>query len=213
MKLRLALCAAIVAALPAAQVFAQQNADRPATQQNDRATAQQNDRTASQQRGATSGQSITAEQFMKDAAAGGIGEVAAGREAAQRAADQEVRAFGQKMVDDHTKANNELKAIAERHNVELPVSPMPEQTAAMDRMRNVENTAFDAMYMRQMVEDHDKTIALFERGANVEQADVKAFAQKTLPVLRQHAEHARQLNARIGDKSDERRRTPAERVD
>lgn len=194
MNARTALCAALIAALPLV-AMAQHDRMAPKT---DAATP-----------AASATQPITAEQFMMEAAANNLAEVATGRMAAQKGATDDVRSFGQKMVDDHTKANEELKGIAEKHGVDLPNAPKPEHQKVSEHLNALNNESFDVSYARQMVVDHDKAIALFERGARVEQADVKAYAEKNLPVLRQHAQHARALAAKMEEVATPRGDTDA----
>jgi putative membrane protein len=195
MNARIALCAALMAALPLAAVA-------------------QHDRTAPQtdaaKPAASASQPITAEQFMMEAAANNIAEVATGRLAVQKGATEDVRTFGQKMVDDHTRANEELKALAEKHGVDLPNAPKPEHQKVSEHLNALNNESFDVSYARQMVVDHDKAITLFERAStSVEQADVKAYAEKTLPVLRQHAQHARMLAQKMEEYANPRGDTDA----
>lgn len=195
MNARTVLCTALIAALPLVAVA-----------QHDR-TAPQTDAAAKPAMSAS--QPITAEQFMMDAAANNVAEIATGRLAVQKGATDDVRTFGQKMVDDHTKANEELKVIADKHGVDLPNVPKPEHQKVAEHLNALNNESFDVSYARQMVVDHDNAIALFERGAKVEQADVKAFAEKTLPVLRQHAQHARALAAKMEEVATPRGDTDA----
>ncbi len=125
--------------------------------------------------------------FAMEAASGGLTEVALGKMATEKGSNQAVKDFGQKMVDDHTKANDELKSLAASKNMMLPSEPNAKDKATIDKMSAMSGAAFDKAYVRDMVMDHKKDIALFTKEANSgTDSDVKAFASKTLPTLQEH---------------------------
>lgn len=138
-----------------------------------------------------------ANDFILKAASGGMMEVEVGKMAQEKGVDADVKAFGQKMVEDHGKANAELKALAASKNVTLPVAPIEEQQKHIEAMRAMKGVAFDKHYMGMMVNDHNKDIAEFEKASQNEDADVKAFASKTLPVLKGHLDLAQKTNAKV----------------
>jgi putative membrane protein len=125
--------------------------------------------------------------FMMKAAQGGMAEVELGNLAVANAQSDSVKQFGQRMVDDHTKANDELKSIAGQKNVTLPASLDAKDAAMKNKMSGLKGAAFDKAYVADMVKDHKKDIAEFEKEANSgSDPDVKAFASKTLPTLKEH---------------------------
>lgn len=127
------------------------------------------------------------QRFMMKAAQGGMAEVQLGQLAVQHAGSQAVKDFGQRMVDDHSKANDQLKQLAAQKNVTLPTEVDAKDKATMDRLSNLNGAAFDRAYMRDMVADHKKDIAEFQREANNgKDPDVKAWASQTLPTLQTH---------------------------
>lgn len=133
-------------------------------------------------------------KFATTAAQGGMAEVAVGQVASSKAASADVKQFAQRMVTDHTKANQELNQTASKSGVTLPQGVAKEDKAKADRLTRLEGAAFDKAYMKMMVEDHEKTVALFEKEANSgSDPDMKAFAQKTLPTLKEHLEMARSV--------------------
>lgn len=135
----------------------------------------------------------TDEKFVMDAAKGGMMEVQMGQTAQQKGSSQAVKDFGKKMEQDHTQANTELTALAKSKGVSLP-SDAGSEKAAMDKMSNLSGAAFDKAYAKAMVRDHKKDVKEFERGAaNAMDSDVKAFAAKTLPTLREHLKMAEEL--------------------
>lgn len=150
---------------------------------------------------ATAGKVSAADRdFMTKAAAGGMAEVALGQLGQQKASADSVKEFGGHMVDDHTKANGELKAMADAKGVTLPAEPMPAQKSAMAKIDALSGPAFDSAFMKQMLADHKKTIALFEKCAKGSDADVKAFATKTLPTLKAHLKMAQSVAKQTMDK-------------
>ena len=139
-----------------------------------------------------------AQGFATRAAQGGMAEVELGRLASQKAQNAEVKKFGQMMVQDHTNANTELKSLAGKKNITLPTALDAEHKAVMDKLQGLSGAEFDKAYMDAMVEDHEKTIDLFQAQADDgDDADMKAFASKTLPKLKQHLEMAESINGKL----------------
>lgn len=134
--------------------------------------------------------------FMKKAAIGGMMEVEAGK-LAQKSSNPKVKAFATQMVNDHTKANNELKALAEKKQILLPTAFPAEDKAHMDAMKKLNGAEFDKHYVAMMVTDHDKTIKLFNAGASSRDEEVKEFAKKTIPVITGHFEKAKAIQAEM----------------
>jgi len=125
--------------------------------------------------------------FMQKAAVGGMAEVELGKLAQQKAASDQVKQFGSHMVDDHSKANEELKQIAGAKGVALPTALDAKHQKAMEKMQQLSGASFDRAYLAEMQKDHDADIALFQKQSRSgKDADVKAFAAKTLPTLRDH---------------------------
>lgn len=136
--------------------------------------------------------------FLTEAAHGGIAEVKMGELAASKAENAEVKQFAQKMVADHTKANAELKKLAEGEGVTLPTDMNAEQKATYDRLAKLSGAEFDREYMMTQVAAHEKTVDLFQKQVDQgEDAEVKAFANKTLPNLKMHLESARQISDKM----------------
>ncbi|WP_206105971.1 DUF4142 domain-containing protein [Olivibacter sp. XZL3] len=132
--------------------------------------------------------------FAKEAANGGMAEVALGKLAQKKATDSKVKEFAVMMVTDHTKANDELKALASSKNIELPTVPSEDKQQAEEKLSAMSGAEFDKAYITQMVEDHKKTVALFETAStSVKDAELKSFIDKTLPTLKTHLEHSERL--------------------
>lgn len=139
------------------------------------------------------------QDFAKKAAAGGMAEVQLGQLAASKGTSQQVKDFGQKMVDDHSKANDELKSIAARESVDLPSNLTAKDQALMNRLSGLSGQAFDRAYMKAMVKDHEDDIAEFQKEANHGSDNkLKGFAGKTLPTLQEHLRMAKDAASAVG---------------
>jgi putative membrane protein len=131
-------------------------------------------------------------EFVLDAAQGGMAEVELGKLAAERAKNDEVKKFAQRMVDDHTKAGEQLKSIADSKGIKLPTEMEAKDRALMNRLQKLNGAAFDRAYMQAMVSDHVKDVSEFKKEANAgRDPQVKSFASTTLPTLEEHLQHAR----------------------
>ena len=141
---------------------------------------------------------ITAEdtQFMKDAAQSGIAEVKMGELAASNGESQQVKDLAQKLVTDHGKVNAELKQLATKKGVMLPDAASEQQKTMLQHLTSLKGREFDTAFKQHAVEGHQKSVDKFKTAAEkAKDADIKAFAAKTLPTLQQHLALAKQLNA------------------
>ena len=107
------------------------------------------------------GQVMEDKMFLRKAAEGGIAEVKLGQLAAQKGSSDEVKAFGQKMMDDHTKMNNEMAQVADSLGVMLPKSMNKEDQAEYDKLNGLSGSDFDTEYLSCMVKDHHKDLHEF----------------------------------------------------
>ena len=137
--------------------------------------------------------------FVMEAAKGGLAEVEMGKLAADKASSSEVKQFGQRMVDDHSKANDELKSVASQKGITIPTEVDAKHKAKMDQMSKLSGEAFDKAYMADMLKDHKEDVADFKKEAGSgKDPDVKAFASKTLPTLEEHLRMAEDIHAKMG---------------
>jgi len=133
-------------------------------------------------------------RFMKDAADGGMAEVELGQLASSKGSSDEVKKFGQRMVDDHGKANDKLKQLAQSKNVELPNEPSAKHKATKRRLEKLSGEQFDHAYVAEMLKDHKKDVSEFERESkNAKDPDVKEFASQTLPTLQEHLKEVQKM--------------------
>ncbi|HEY0179445.1 MAG TPA: DUF4142 domain-containing protein [Dokdonella sp.] len=144
---------------------------------------------------ASSGAAMAADQqFAEKAAQGGMAEVALGKLGATQGSTDAIKTFAQTMVDDHGKANDELKEAAEKDGITLPSDVSAEQRATAQRLSALKGQAFDREFVRVMVHDHEQTVALFEKEAKSgTDPNLKAFAHSTLPTLKNHLHMAKHL--------------------
>jgi putative membrane protein len=137
--------------------------------------------------------------FVNKAAQGGQAEVTLGQLAAQKASNQKVKDFGQRMVTDHGKAGQQLTSIAQKKSITPPSSMTSEDQALYKKLQGLSGSEFDKTYMQAMVKDHQKDIDEFQREADSgKDSDVKAFASQTLPTLREHLQMAKDAAAAVG---------------
>lgn len=143
------------------------------------------------------------QKFMMDAAKGGMMEVELGRLAARKASNADVKSFAQRMVDDHGKANTQLKSIAAQKGVTLPATLPADMKQEMDHLSKLSGAEFDRMYMSHMLKDHKKDVSEFEKQASKgADSSVKSFAQQTLPTLREHLTMAQSIASKVGASED-----------
>jgi putative membrane protein len=139
------------------------------------------------------------EAFVKKALEGGMAEVELGKLATQKAASDSVKQFGQRMVDDHSKAGDELKKIAQDKNITVPTAVSAKEKADQDRLSKLSGAEFDRAYMQLMLADHRKDVNEFRmESKSGKDPDVKAFAAKTLPTLEEHLKLAQDANKAVG---------------
>ena len=137
----------------------------------------------------TAGNTVTA--FALKAAAGGMMEVELGNMAQQKAQNARVKSFGAMMVKDHTKSNKELLALASAKNIVIPSKMPAEIQQHIDEMKKLSGAEFDKHYISMMTDDHKDDIDQFEMAAKgLNDGTIRAFAAKTLPVLKMHLDSA-----------------------
>lgn len=141
-------------------------------------------------------------EFIEDAAKGGMFEVQSGQLAEKKASDEAVKSFAQRIVQDHTKANDELQQIAQSKGVKMPDKEKWMERHEMSKLQKLNGAEFDREYAQRSVKDHQKDIKEFEKAASkVKDPDLKAWAEKQLPVLREHLAMAQKLPEANGKQS------------
>lgn len=133
-------------------------------------------------------------EFLTEAASGGMMEVELGKLAQEKSQNARVKDFGAMMVKDHSAAGDELKQLAMSKNVSLPEAPLPKHQDKINELKEKSGADFDKAYVDMMVSEHKEDVDEFQDATdNDKDADVKAFASKTLPVLQGHLQSIQQI--------------------
>jgi len=142
-------------------------------------------------------------KFLTDAASGASLEVQLGNLAAQKATNEDVKRFGQRMATDHSQGGQTIRQMASNLKFTLPQEPEPQQRTTVSRLEKLSGKAFDREYMKEMVNDHVKDISEFERAEKeATVAEIKQFATESLPTLRDHLKQAKEITAKLGAKAE-----------
>gem|GEM_PF-772716 len=137
-----------------------------------------------------------AAEFAVEAANGGMMEVQLGGMAQEKAQSQRVKDFGNMMVRDHSTANDELKNLAVSKNIALPDSVGADKREHIEELGRKSGREFDEAYIDMMVKDHEEDVNAFEKASNnLSDPELKAFASRTLPILRMHLDSAKAIQA------------------
>ncbi len=136
--------------------------------------------------------------FVNKAATSGILEVELGKMAQQKASDTKVKDFGKMMVDDHTRVNDNLKAIATKKSIDLPTSVTDDQVKGINELGKKSGKDFDKAYVDIMIQDHKDDIKEFaEANKKVADNDLKNFISGTLPILQKHLDSIQAIKSKM----------------
>jgi putative membrane protein len=136
-------------------------------------------------------------KFLLDTAMGGLTEVALGKLAVEKGSSDAVKQFGQKMIDDHTKVNDELKQIAVAGSVPIPDALDSKHQSRIDKLAKLSGTEFDKAYIKDQMKYYQQNVKEFQEEAQFGYvSELKDLASKSLPTLQQHLEAAKDLNKR-----------------
>lgn len=150
--------------------------------------------------------------FVDHAYTSGQNEVLLNRMALQRTQNEDVRKFSEKMIEDHSKANQDLTLIVSEQRIAVPDKPLPEQETDLRHISSNEVKDFDKEFMDHMVKSHEKAVKLFEQGSKeLKNEKLKEFATKTLPTLKEHLKMAKDVQAKVSGRSGTERPGTAER--
>jgi len=167
---------------------------------NSSATAGASGSSASGASGASSKIASGDQKMMRDIAYSNISEIAAGKLALEKSQSDDVKSYAQKMIDDHTKAQQELQTLADSKGVKLPTEPDAKHKALSKVMAGLKGDAFDKRYLKQGgLNDHENTHKLLTRVQDkAKDADLKAYAAKTITVVDQHLTLAQDMAGKHG---------------
>jgi len=151
---------------------------------------------------------VSDREFVLIASASGLAEVNLSLLAKTKGSSDDVKHFAQHMITDHSKANKELLAVADKKRIPVALAMDAEHQAVETKLTGLSGAAFDKEYARVMLKDHQKAVALFaSESKNGQDEDLKSWAGKTLPTLREHLKMARSLAGDHGGKGGGKQRT------
>jgi putative membrane protein len=137
-------------------------------------------------------------EFATKAAQGNMSEVSLGSMAAQKGTSPDVKTFGNRMVNDHGKALDELKQLAQNKGMTLPTDVSAEQKATADKLSKYSGKQYDKAYADTMADDHEKDAKEFEKASkDAKDPDLKAWAAKVLPVIQDHLKMAKEMKGKV----------------
>jgi putative membrane protein len=137
--------------------------------------------------------------FAKEAAAGGMAEVKMGQLAQEKGSSEDVKAFGKRMVDDHTMAGDKLKSVASGENIMLPDDISAKDKMTYNHLSKLSGAAFDRAYVNDMVKDHETDVTAFKKeSASGKDDALKSFASDTLPTLQDHLSKIKDIQKNMG---------------
>ncbi len=139
-------------------------------------------------------QPMTPQDFAATAASSDMFEIQSSELALEKAQSDEVKEFAQQMIDDHTKASEELKAAAEQDGATVPAEMNEQHATQLEELNGAAEDGFDAAYIQAQVAAHEEAVALMtDYAENGEEGALKAHAEKTAPIIQQHLEHVQQI--------------------
>jgi putative membrane protein len=142
-------------------------------------------------------------EFVKKAASAGMMEVELGKHAQAHAEHADVRAFGKRMVDDHTKAGRELEQVAKSEGIAVPKAMSDHDREETEELGAKRGADFDDDYMDDMVDGHEHVIEAFREQAAEGKTAIDLYAKKTLPTLEAHLAQAKVVKAKVDDMDDD----------
>ncbi len=137
-------------------------------------------------------------KFLDEAATGNLAEVQMGALAQQRASSPDIKQFGERMITDHTKVNDQVKSLAQQKGVTLPTQVTSDEQKEIEKLTGLTGPAFDKEYINRMVKMHEKDVSNFKsRSTKAKDPDVKNLANQVLPTLQQHLDLAKSLQGQL----------------
>jgi putative membrane protein len=166
-------------------------------QENSPANAKENNATMTQQESISN----TDKQCVNSALQDGMLEVAVSKEAAERSTNKDVQSFAKQMIQAHSKANDQLRQIAQKGGLQTPVTMGTKNDSEMQKLSKFNGSKFDDAYMRFAIKTHEKAINMFTKEAKEgTDQDLKTFASQTLPTLQHHLSMAESLHQKMASR-------------
>lgn len=143
-------------------------------------------------------------KFVKEAMQGSMAEIKLGELAQQKASSDDVKQFGKRMVDDHTKLSEQMKPVASELGVTPPTDIPMKDKALEKKLSGLNGAEFDKAYMKAMLKDHKKDLSEFKKEASsAKSTAVKDAAQQGSQVISEHLQMAKQIAQKVGVSSSE----------
>ncbi|MBF9141525.1 DUF4142 domain-containing protein [Hymenobacter properus] len=137
-------------------------------------------------------------EFMTKAASGGMLEVELGKQVVARAITPQAKEYAQKMIDDHTKGNAELMALATKKNITLSTTLGDDHQKVLKDVTEEKGVKMDQEYMKEMLKDHQEDVKEYtDASIKASDPDIKAFAAKTVPMLKMHLDMVTKMKATV----------------
>jgi putative membrane protein len=144
------------------------------------------------------GTQMNDENFLRNAAEGNIAEVKFGKLAEEKGQSEEVKKFGKRMVEDHSKANEELKQIGSKEGINMPTDWSHKHAQKYDALAKLSGPEFDKAYARSMVQDHETDINEYKQASTTAKNNsLKQYFEQTLPTLESHLQEAKQMQSQV----------------
>jgi putative membrane protein len=138
-------------------------------------------------------------EFVNRATSCSLHQFELGKIAQQNAANPEVKKFGERMVNAHTKVNKELKEVADKANLAVPSRMSEDEQKEVDRLKKLTGAEFDKAYIHHMIKDHEKAVEWLTRASKeAKDPGLKDFATRALPTVKEHLDQAKKINKDIG---------------
>jgi putative membrane protein len=139
------------------------------------------------------------QEFVNKGSSSNRFEMEAAGLAIQKSEHQDIREFAAVMAADHTAAGLEMRSLATTKGWEVPTDLLPEEQQLLDRLKNYDGTLFDKEYARILVLAHEKAVDLFENASKTQglDQDLRNWLNEKLPTLRDHLQHAKELNQQV----------------
>lgn len=146
-------------------------------------------------------------QVLSRLAQADMAEIAAGKVAAQKATNPDVKKYGQHMVDEHTKMLEEGKKLAQSKGVKPPADTDKKHQAALKKLEGLSGAEFDRAYIQQMVQDHQEVLQLAQKTAkSTKDAELKAHLEKGAPHIQEHLDMAKKISGQLGGSGDAKKK-------
>jgi putative membrane protein len=191
-------CVALLAACGGENTSGTPETDTTGNVQSPQQTSSATATTTGESGGTISNTSDADKTFVTSAGMAGLAEVQYGNLALQKSENADVKAFAQRMVTDHGKSNAELAQLATVKGLALPAELAGKHQDGYKHLEGLGDAEFDRAYMQHMVSDHQEAVTLFQNGStSATDADIRAFATKTLPVLQEHLTQAQGIAGKV----------------